>query len=67
MAGIAKLILSDEQGKTGMRRLYDVANILETLGLIRRHGKIHKKPSFIYCGPKVDLTEAGMFKNFTLW
>ncbi|CAH1399354.1 unnamed protein product [Nezara viridula] len=58
LAGIAKLILSDEQGKTGMRRLYDVANILETLGLIKRHGKIHKKPSFIYCGPKVDLTEA---------
>lgn len=62
LTSIAMLILSEEQGKTGMRRLYDVANILETLGLIKRHGKIQKKPSFMYCGPRIVLSDSGNYK-----
>lgn len=60
LTGIAKLVLTAEQGKTGMRRLYDVANVLETLGIIKRYERIHKKPTFVYCGPKIDITESDL-------
>ncbi|CAL1537110.1 unnamed protein product, partial [Lymnaea stagnalis] len=53
--------------KTKIRRLYDIANILTSLGLIK---KIHvteirgRKPAFQYIGPDVDdLNEYGMCCN----
>uniref|UniRef100_A0A4P6D7S8 Putative transcription factor e2f7 panstrongylus lignarius n=1 Tax=Rhodnius prolixus TaxID=13249 RepID=A0A4P6D7S8_RHOPR len=57
MCTISKLILTgDVQEKTGMRRLYDIANVLEALDLIRRyHYKVMKKPAFKYCGPTIDV------------
>ncbi|KAK9496631.1 hypothetical protein O3M35_013112 [Rhynocoris fuscipes] len=60
MVTISKLILSgDVNDKTGMRRLYDIANVLEALDLIKRyHCAIMKKPSFQYCGPDIKLNEA---------
>ncbi|KAF6198976.1 hypothetical protein GE061_006999 [Apolygus lucorum] len=53
---LSKLILSsDIQYKTGVRRLYDVANALEALGIIiRSDDPSARRPSFIYNGPKVD-------------
>lgn len=57
MGTISKLILTgDVQEKTGMRRLYDIANVLEALDLIKRyHYKIMKKPAFKYCGPVINI------------
>ncbi|XP_052808977.1 transcription factor E2F8-like isoform X2 [Mya arenaria] len=62
----AKLLIGDanidrtesSKFKTKIRRLYDIANILTSLGLIR---KVHvteirgRKPAFKYTGPDVDL------------
>uniref|UniRef100_A0A146KPQ6 Transcription factor E2F7 n=1 Tax=Lygus hesperus TaxID=30085 RepID=A0A146KPQ6_LYGHE len=53
---LSKLILSsDIQYKTGVRRLYDVANALEALGLIvKSDDPSARRPSFVYNGPKVN-------------
>ncbi|CAA9993782.1 unnamed protein product, partial [Nesidiocoris tenuis] len=53
---LSKMILSsDIQYKTGVRRLYDVANALEALGLIAKSSDPSaRRPSFVYRGPPVD-------------
>ena len=40
-----------------VRRLYDIANILTSLGLIEKaivNDVVGRKPSFVYIGPNVD-------------
>ncbi|KAK4529309.1 hypothetical protein CCYA_CCYA01G0166 [Cyanidiococcus yangmingshanensis] len=36
--------------KTKVRRLYDIANILTSLGLIRKTHTEYRKPAFVWCG-----------------
>jgi hypothetical protein len=36
--------------KTKVRRLYDIANILSSLGLIRKTHTEYRKPAFVWCG-----------------
>jgi len=48
--------------KTKVRRLYDIANVLTSLGLIRKERYNNtpvRKPVFVYNGPSIDddLTE----------
>lgn len=50
----------EKQKLTRIRRLYDIANILNSLGLIRKvtvNGGRGKKPAFQYVGPEVDNVE----------
>jgi len=50
----------EKQKLTRIRRLYDIANILNSLGLIRKvtvSGGRGKKPAFQYVGPQVDNVE----------
>jgi len=51
---------NDKAKVTRVRRLYDIANILQALGLIRKvqipEGK-SKKPAFEYIGPEVEKVE----------
>lgn len=56
---ISKLVLTkDIQDKTGMRRLYDVANVLEALGIVKKCSNHEfKKPAFMYCGPRIEATD----------
>ncbi|ELU04667.1 hypothetical protein CAPTEDRAFT_198117 [Capitella teleta] len=68
----AKVLLEDSRAdltqtskfKTKIRRLYDIANILTTLGLIRKvhSGEVGKKPAFEYVGPDPSLEVTPMRK-----
>jgi len=54
--------LTEAMMKTRIRRLYDIANILQSLQLIRKvqvkdHAQGWKKPTFEYVGP--NLKEIG--------
>eukprot|EP00166_Cyanidium_caldarium_P004312 ctg_451.g224 len=42
--------LIDGRMKTKVRRLYDIANILTSLGLIRKTQSRNRKPAFVWCG-----------------
>ena len=42
--------LVDGRMKTKVRRLYDIANILTSLGLIRKTQSRNRKPAFAWCG-----------------
>lgn len=46
--------------KTKVRRLYDIANVLTAIGLIKKvdmNDRIMKKPVFKYIGPHVDTVD----------
>lgn len=45
--------LKDKKLKTTIRRLYDIANVLQSIGLIQKsHAKNSNKPAFQWIGPK---------------
>lgn len=48
------------QHKAKARRLYDIANVLISLGLIRKVRSLDclmRKPAFQYCGPDIETEE----------
>ncbi|RZF48663.1 hypothetical protein LSTR_LSTR010753 [Laodelphax striatellus] len=60
-AAVSLLVSETELIKTRQRRLYDIANILQSLNVIRRvfptstrSAPILKKPVYAYSGPKVE-------------
>ena len=55
--GVLSPSLSNQPGvKTKVRRLYDIANVMVSLGVIKNQGKINGRPTFVWCWKGKDIT-----------
>uniref|UniRef100_A0A1B6DN63 E2F/DP family winged-helix DNA-binding domain-containing protein n=2 Tax=Clastoptera arizonana TaxID=38151 RepID=A0A1B6DN63_9HEMI len=70
----ASILVGDDipqQNKTRLRRLYDIANILVSLGVIKKLDSnslpehvAFKKPVFTYAGPPLNISDQSLNKEF---
>ncbi len=62
----AKKLVGDIQQqklKTKIRRLYDIANVYKSLGLLKKTYLSNRKPGFEWVGPQGLLHQTSMFST----
>jgi transcription factor E2F7/8 len=64
---ISTKTIEEQKLKTKIRRLYDIANVLQSIGLIAKTNTKHKKPAFEWVGITGVVAFVNELKEHTLY